>query len=83
MATRTLKIMHVAKTKDECQELVDKTTEALKALHQGIAVTPSEIRVTRFPDYRCDIHISKVNGVAWHSYYKAINSVKAVPYDFI
>lgn len=80
---RKLKIVHIAKTKDECKALVEKTVDALKMLNQDIQVTPFEIRASKVRDHRCEIHISKVNGVLWNDYYKAINAVKAVPYDFV
>jgi hypothetical protein len=83
MASRRLKIMFVTKTESECKTLVDGVRLAMKELHPDIVVEHGRIVHTRFPDFRCDVVFNKVQGITWNQYYKAVNSVKPVPFDFI
>jgi hypothetical protein len=83
MASRKLKIMYVAKTKVECENLVTKTIARFQKLSSNINVSVGVFRVTQVPDHRCEMYFEKASGIKWDEYYKAVNSVKPVPFDFL
>jgi hypothetical protein len=83
MRARKLKIKHIADTRTGCENLVKDTEAAISKLSNDIVVTNSGVEETRFPDFRCEIYMSKVKRITWKRYYQTINSVKAVPFDFV
>ena len=72
------------------KERVDKISEILNHM-EGVQCIHSEIwKVTFNSDsesntqYRCRFHVKKEGRkTTWNDIYKAVNSVKAVPYSFV